>query len=428
MKNAFSVFKKMDYTRMFFAAFTSRMGSVIGMTAFAFYLLHRFSEQPFYVSLTEMMYSLPTLAVFFIVGVLADRMDRQKIAANSEWISAVLSLILIGAIAIGWMPLIFTILFIRSAIGNFFSPAEQALVQGVLTDKEYTSAAGLNQMTASIFMLFGNGIGIAFYWLVGVQGAVLADAISFIISGILIRTCRLDEGIRLPNGKHRFRDLKPHMMFNDFKLGLIYTLKHKLLLALIAGFFVFGAVNGAFSVIPLFILKYKLVPTSYETWAIWEGIALGAGILVGSVIASSIAGKFKLYQLIYSGLLPTGLLAIACAFVQNVYLYLGLVFVIALLLPFANVAIGGWLPKIVDPKMMGRVEGLINPLMMVSQTLALAAISALFPAFLTVGGLFVAVGLLVTVVAVFYFFVLPRLARNFEMENEIAEEPSKALV
>ena len=146
MKNSFKVFKKMDFTRMFLASFTSRMGSVIGMTAFSFYLLDRFSNQPIYVSLTEMMYSIPMLCLFFIVGVLADRMDRKRIAANCEWISAVLSFALMGAIAIGWMPFIFAILFLRSGVNKFFFPAESGIIQGILTDKEYTSAAGLNQI------------------------------------------------------------------------------------------------------------------------------------------------------------------------------------------------------------------------------------------------------------------------------------------
>ena len=37
------------------------------------------------------------------------------------------------------------------------------------------------------------------------------------------------------------------------------------------------------------------------------------------------------------------------------------------------------MPKIVDPKMMGRVQGWINPLMMLSQSVTLGLIAVLFP-------------------------------------------------
>ena len=427
MKNTFRVFKKMDYTRMFLASLTSRMGSIIGMTAFSFYLLDRFSNQPFYVSLTEMMYSLPMLAVFFIVGVLADRMDRKKIAANCEWISAALSFALMGMIAVGWMPLIFAILFLRSAVNKFFFPAESGIVQGILNEKEYTSAAGLNQMTQSLFMLFGSGLGIAAYWMFGVQGAILTDAISFIVSGILIHACTIQEDVRLPNGKHKLKDLSLKMMVTDYKDGLVYALKHKLLFNLLIGFFVFGAVNGALSVITVFMLKYKLVPDTYETWAIWEGIAIGSGILLGSILASAIADKFKIYQMLYGGLFLGGILIGAIAFSNNVYVYLVLTFIVGLSLPAANIAIGGWLPKIVDPKMMGRVEGTISPLMMLSQTLALGVIAWAFPKHLNIGGVFIAVSIMIIGVSIFYAIVLPKLVKSQEVKDAKARVAGSAI-
>lgn len=65
MKKFKGIFKNANYVKLFFANFTSQMGSTIGLTAFMFYLLDRFSEQPFYATLTELMFSVPTLAVFF---------------------------------------------------------------------------------------------------------------------------------------------------------------------------------------------------------------------------------------------------------------------------------------------------------------------------------------------------------------------------
>ncbi|GGH84847.1 MFS family permease [Pullulanibacillus pueri] len=423
MANTFSVFKKMNFTRMFLAAFTSRMGSVIGMTAFSFYLLDRFSEQPFYVSLTEMMYSLPTLVVFFIVGVLADRMDRQKIAANCEWINAGLSLIIIVTIMVGWMPLIFFLLFLRSAVSKFFFPAEQALVQGILSEKEYTTAAGLNQMMSSLFMLFGSGLGIVAYWMVGVEGALLIDGISYIVSGLLILFCKIERDVRLPNGMNKWTDLKPKMMISDFVSGLLYSIRHRLLFALIIGFFVLGIVNGAISVSTMFILKYKLAPVTYEHWSIWEGIVFGLGMIIGSIFASAIAEKFKIYHLLAAGLLISGIFIGAIAFADTLLVYLVFVFLAALFLPLANIAIGGWMPKIVDPKMMGRVEGIINPLMMVSQTLTLAGISVFYPSVLSIEGLFFVVGAIIVLIALYYTLVLPRLADRFDhiQKNEATQ-------
>ncbi|TYR74951.1 MFS transporter [Rossellomorea vietnamensis] len=412
MKKFKEIFQNPTFTKLFFANFTSHMGSVIGLTAFMFYLLDRFSEQPFYATLTEMMYSVPTLAVFFLVGVLADRMDRKKIAYYCDTISAVLSVVFLGAIFIGWMPFIFFILFLRSAVQKFFFPAEQGILQGVLSKDDYSTAAGLNQMVMSLFMLLGNGIAILIYWLAGIYGAVVVDALSFIISAILIKRCQVPVEARLPNGPHKLKDLSFSFIMKDFKLGMLYIFNHKLLMSLIGGFFVFGVVNGGFSVMPIFILKYKLAPEMYEEYSILLGIAFGAGVLIGSVIASMLTQKFKFHQLIVAGLTISGSFIILSSFATSTWVFLSVIFLAALGLPLVNIAIGGWMPSIIEPKMMGRVQGWISPIMMLSQSITLGFIAVSFPAILSIEMLYWIVGGSLMLVGVFYTIILPKFMKE----------------
>ncbi|MGE8205101.1 MFS transporter [Heyndrickxia sp. NPDC080065] len=412
MKKFKEIFKNPVFVKLFFANFTSQMGSVIGITAFTFYLLDRFSEQPAYASIAEMMYSLPTLAVFFLVGVLADRMDRQKIAYHCDTISACLSIVLLSAIYVGWMPLIFAVLFLRSAISKFFFPAESGILQGVLSKDDYATSAGLNQMVSSLFMLFGGALGILAYKLTGVYGAIIIDAISFIVSGLLMRACKIPEEVRLPNGKHKWKDLNLAFVFKDFKTGASYILKSKLLCSLIIGFFVFGIVNGGFSVMPIFILKYKLTPQTYEEYSVVLGVVFGSGVLIGSIISSIIVQKIKFHQAIIVGLLVTGSFVVLSGYANSIFIFFCLTFMSALTLPLVNISIGGWMPSIVDKKYMGRVQGWISPLMMLSQTLTLAFISAFFPKWLTIEALFCIVGGGLIIVALYYIMVLPKLAKQ----------------
>ncbi|WP_085523289.1 MFS transporter [Tuberibacillus sp. Marseille-P3662] len=418
MNTAFLVFKNMNFTKLFLASFASRMGTIIGMTAFTFYLLDRFSNQPFYATLTEIMYSAPTLLVFFVVGVIADKMDRQRIAYKSDFICAFLSAILMLAIFIGWMPLVFLILFIRSAVSKFFFPAEQALVQGILTDDEYTTAAGLNQMVAGLFNILGSAIGISFYWSVGMTGAVLVDGLSFVISAWLIHSCMMTDNVRLPNGSHRLTDLKVQLILNDFKEGIQYILGYKLLRTLILGFLMIGIVNGGFSVLPVYVLKYKLAPGSYEMWSVWMGIIFGICMLIGSFIGAVISKKIKLYHGIILGIALSGLLTATAAFCTRPMSFMVLAGCIALCLPLVNIALGGWLPKIVDPKLMGRVESWISPIMMLSHTLMLGFISIGFQTFISIEGLFILEGLIMLFVAIFYLFTLPRYAHMIRSSDE----------
>ncbi|MFC4322449.1 MFS transporter [Litchfieldia salsa] len=426
MKDIITIFKNRNYSLLFFAAFTSQLGSIIGISAFMLYLLNRFSEQPFYATMAELMYSLPTLFVFFLVGVFADKMDRQKVAAYADFICVLLSVALIITIYIDWMPLTFFLLFLRSAVSKFFHPAESAMIQGILTKNEYTMAAGLNQMTGSLFMLFGNALGIFIYWNFGIQGAILFDAITYLISAILILTCKINEDIRLPNGKMHWRELSARSIFGDFKEGLAYILDKRLLVYLIIGFFVFGIVNGGLSVMPTYILKYKLAPDTYEQVLIYMGIVFGSSVLVGSVLASVIAKKLKLYQMIIIGLLTSGVFITVTGFSTSVFMFLLLNVTIGLSLPLLNIAIGGWLPRIVDPKMMGRVQGWITPTMMLSQSITLGIIMVTFQKSLTIEGLFFLVGGCIFAVGVFYAIVLPPYGEEgYKDEKVIVELESK---
>lgn len=62
------LFKNPKFVKLFAAGITSQLGNTIGNMALAFYLLDRFSSQPFYATLAELMYSVPTLLVFFWWG------------------------------------------------------------------------------------------------------------------------------------------------------------------------------------------------------------------------------------------------------------------------------------------------------------------------------------------------------------------------
>ncbi|MBM7586382.1 MFS family permease [Bacillus pakistanensis] len=412
MKKIKGIFSKPIFVKLFIANITSHLGSVIGVTAFMFYLLDRFSNQPMYATLTELMHSLPTLFVFFLVGVFADRLDRQKIAYHCDTICAFLSIVLLGVLYIGWMPLIMAVLFLQSAIQKFFFPAEQGILQGILSKDDYSTAAGLNQMVMSLFMLFGNGIAILIYWLSGIYGAIIFDALTFIISAIFIRKCSVPEEVRLPNGYHSLKDLNIKFVMKDFIVGIQYIINSKLLMALISGFLVFGIVNGGFTVMPIFILKYKLAPESYEEYSILLGVAFGAGVLIGSFIATTLLQKFKFHQMIIIGLLFSGSLIILSSFASQTWIFLGVIFISALGLPFVNIAIGGWMPSIVEPKMMGRVQGWISPLMMVSQSITLGFLAWSFPSILSIEMLYWIVGGCLIIVGIFYSVILPKYIKG----------------
>ncbi|MED1939214.1 MFS transporter [Cytobacillus firmus] len=127
--------------------------------------------------------------------------------------------------------------------------------------------------------------------------------------------------------------------------------------------------------------------------------------------------KFNLYQLIIAGLLLSGSFIIAASFAENTFIFLSLLFAAAFSLPLVNIAIGGWMPGIVEPKMMGRVQGWISPLMMLSQSITLGFIAVSFPEFLRVEMLYWMEGGCLALVGVFYSLVLPGLNKKIRKKR-----------
>lgn len=413
------IFKNKNFVKLFFAALASQMGTTIGNMAFAFYLLDRFSHQPSFATMAELMYSLPTLFVFFLVGVVADRFDRKKVAENCDWVRAILTVLLFGSLFLNSIPLVFFLLFLRSAVTKFFYPAEASLVQGILNKEQYAQAAGLNQMLFSIFMVFGVGLGALAYKTIGLQGAVAVDFFSFIISAILIRKCKIPMEARLPNGRIKWKDFSFEASYRDFKDGILYIVRNKLLASLVFGFFVFGFVNGAFAILPMFTMKYELSPDHYEKYASFFAISLGIGLLVGSGIGTLISSKFKPHQLMIYPILLSSILIFILGFTDQMWIFLTTVFIIGTCIGPINIAIGGWMPKIVHPKLMGRVSGWIDPMMMFAQSLTLGMIAVLFPKVISkVEYLYYGMATVILLVFLFYALTLPKLSKELEYAQQ----------
>lgn len=407
-----AIFKNKLFTKLFLASFASQLGSTIGNVAFAFYLLDHFSKQPFYATLAELMYSLPILFVFYIVGVAADRLDRKKIAVNSDWIRAGLTILLLAAVYFKVLWLVFVILFIRSTVSKFFAPAEMSILQGVLDKEQYMQASGLNQTVMGLFMLFGMGMGAFAYHYLGIIGSVIIDGVSFVLSGILISSCAFSLEARLPNGKTHLKEIKLSIVLSDFKEGLKYILDYKLLKTIISGFLVFGFINGGFAILPLFTMKYKLAPGHYQQYASLFSIFLGVGFVVGSGLGGKLVKLFKAHIVLIAGISLAGVLTLILGSLTNLWLYFTIVFLTGVILAPVNVAISGWMNELVDPKLMGRVSGWIDPLMMLAHSISLGVIAVIFPAFVKVDMIYFAIGMLMLLVGSYYLITLPKLVRH----------------
>jgi hypothetical protein len=299
------------------------------------------------------------------------------------------------------------LLFIITATSKFFTPAQIGTIQSILKKEQYPIAGGLNQMLASVFILFGASLGTFFYWNFGIVGAIIINLCSFLISSLLIYRCKFQKAAILPS--ENAKKLNFTFVLSEFIRGLRYMFQHRLLRAFMVGTAILGFVNGGLSIMPVYLLKYKLAPENYQQITALSGIFFGIGILSGSFVASLLTEKIKLYRLMTLGYSFAGIFLSAEYFAQNAAYFLTFYFLTALTIPIVNVAFFGWLPQLVDHRFMGRVQALLDPIGNLFQSLLFGLLALTFPKYISVEMPFLVLGSCLIAVALFYLIVFQRI-------------------
>jgi MFS family permease len=184
------------------------------------------------ISLVILAFSLPSVIFGPLAGVVADRMNRRLVLAVVNAARAV-AVVLFLAIQMGWpAPAIlgsyYAVTFIFGAVGQFFPPAEGAVIPSLVSRRELISANALFNLTFTAAQLLGFAvIGPLLAKLVGV------DAI-FVITAVLFAACAALT-MTLPNlpappmaagaDSHPMRRLVA-----DVREGLVYILRDRLLM------------------------------------------------------------------------------------------------------------------------------------------------------------------------------------------------------
>ncbi|MCY9221968.1 MFS transporter, partial [Bacillus licheniformis] len=194
------------------------------------------------------------------------------------------------------------------------------------------------------------------------------------------------------------------------------------------GYFIFGLVSGGLSVLPMFKMKYELSPDSYEWHTSLFTIVLGIGLLTGIAVAALLEKKVKPAYMMSVPIFIAGAFIILLGFTDQLPVYYSAAFLAGICIGPINTALGGWIPKIVHPRLMGRVSGWTDPLTMLAQSSALGMIAVLFPGIIAdVDYIYYGLAGIILLAALYYFIALPKLsAESAEIDVQAALKRQKS--
>jgi MFS family permease len=283
-----------NYRRLWFAQIVSEMGDWIYCVAL-YTLLLELTGSAKSVALAVVLQVLPQFFVSPAAGVLNDRVSRKRvmIAADLARAVIVLGMLFVARAQVVW--LIYTLLFFETVMWAFFEPGRSAVVPNITGGEELVAANALSSMTWSLNLAIGSGVGGAVCTLFGRDAVFLVNALSFVVSALLLRGMQFPEPHLAQAAPLRARDL---VDFSPFVAGVRYMARDRRILALLLVKAGLGLLGTHWVLLPIFGERIFPVKMADAARGAMLGMSVlmsarGIGALLGPVVAGYWAGRAR---------------------------------------------------------------------------------------------------------------------------------------
>ncbi len=177
--------RQSNFGLLWFGGLISMLGDWALLTALPFYIYER-TGSALAAGAMLIAYVAPGLLFGSIAGVFVDRWDRKRTMLIANLLRAPLMLLLLAVRSPDWFWLVYVIAFAESTIGQFFTPAENALLPRLVGEEHLVAANSLNALNDNLARLIGPPVGGALMALFGLSSVIILDATSYLLGGLLI--------------------------------------------------------------------------------------------------------------------------------------------------------------------------------------------------------------------------------------------------
>jgi predicted MFS family arabinose efflux permease len=273
-----------NFRRLWLAQIVSEIGDWF-YTLSIYTLLLQLTGHASSVALALVLQVLPQTFIGPTAGVVNDRLRRKHvmIAADVVRVFVVLAMLLVRSRSTVW--LVYPLLLAETLMAAFFEPARSAVIPNIAARWEVLIANTLSSATWSVNLLIGASVGGVVAAFFGRNVVFLLNALSFLVSAMLIAGMHFSE----PHAESAAR-LRPHDLvdFSPVLEGIRYVRNHRTLLPTVfakAGELMIGPSWVIFTVMGAheFAVHWRNVDTA-------RGAMLGMSILLGGRGLGALAG------------------------------------------------------------------------------------------------------------------------------------------
>ena len=341
-----------DFLRLWSGQFVSELGSQVTLLALPLAAILVLHASTFEVATLSSLEFSPYLLFALAAGAWVDRLPRRPVLIAADFGRAALLSSVPLAYAFGALTIaqLYAVGFATGTLTVFFTLAYQAYLPLLVDRDRLLEANGKLEAARSVAQTAGPGLGGGLVALISAPVAILADAISFVVSGLTIISIRHREERATVTAK---RDLRA-----EVHEGIRYVWRQPILRA---NLFSSGIANFGYGAIWALLLVFAVRILGLNAGLIGVILALGqGGGILGAVFAGRMAAKIGAgpsFILAMASFGP-GVLLIALADQSTAIAFLALGWALASFATSVTAVLGvGIRQAMVPQRLQGRVVG-----------------------------------------------------------------------
>ncbi len=333
--------------------------------------------------------TLPAVFLGFAAGIFVDRWSKKQIL----WASNLGRGIMTFMIPLCPKQLLFLLLIAlgESILTQFFAPAEQATIAVLVERKLLMPANALFSTTMIGSFVVGFAVcPVLLGWANG-WGGTYGGA--FLVGGLYIAAAVVLA--LLPIEDDKSVDAKPQHPWKEFKQGLRYIQKNRLLSnAMVQLAILYSVLAALIALAPGFL---KTINENQREFSFILSCA-GVGLILGAALLGQWGDRLNHWPLPLIGFLSMGFVLISFFFVTQLWLILLLSVLLGWGAAFVGVPMQTLIQTQTLPDMRGKVFGVQNNVINIALSLPLAIAALLADATSSVRGVLLAIGILVCII------------------------------
>lgn len=344
---------KKDIVLFILSQTVSLLGSSLVQYAIMWYItLH--TKSGIMMTISIICGFLPTFFLSPFAGVWADRYNRKILIMLSDSFIALTTLVMAILFFMGYgsIPLLFVMSALRAVGSGIQTPAIGAFIPQLVPEEQLTRVNGINGSIQSMIMLLSPMLSGALLTMATIEAIFFIDVITAAVAvAVLLFFLKVPVHAKAQSSQGV-------SYFKDLHEGVLYIRDHKY----VRKFFIFCAFFF-FLAAPVAFLTPLQVTRSFgsDVWRLTAiEIFFSLGMMLGGMIIASWGGfRNRIHTMTLSSFVM-GICTFALGVIPIFWLYLAVMVICGIFMPFFNTPSTVLLQEKVEPDFLGRVFGVLG--------------------------------------------------------------------